>query len=45
MTVANDQAVRRALEAASVESIDENGGGPGLRFDTARGEALEANCE
>jgi hypothetical protein len=28
MTAANDLAVRRALEAAGVESIDENGGGP-----------------
>ena len=32
MTVANDLAVRRALEAAGVEFIDENGGGPGLRL-------------
>jgi ribosome-binding protein aMBF1 (putative translation factor) len=32
MTVANDQAVRRALEAAGVEFIDENGGGRGVRF-------------
>jgi Arc/MetJ-type ribon-helix-helix transcriptional regulator len=31
MTVANEQAVRRALEAAGVEFIDENGGGPGVR--------------
>src|SRR5258706_9414191 len=29
MTVANDLAVRRALEDAGVEFIDENGGGPG----------------
>ena len=28
MTTANDLAVRRALEAAGVEFIDENGGGP-----------------
>jgi hypothetical protein len=27
----NDQAVRRVLEAASVEFIEENGGGPGVR--------------
>ena len=27
MTTANDLAVRRALEAAGVEFIDENGGG------------------
>jgi len=32
MTAANDLAVRRALEAAGVEFIDENGGGPGLRL-------------
>jgi hypothetical protein len=32
LTVANDLAVRRALEAAGVEFIDENGGGPGLRL-------------
>ena len=29
---ANDLAVRRALEAAGVEFIDENGGGPGVRL-------------
>jgi hypothetical protein len=29
MTAANDLAIRRALEAAGVESIDENGGGLG----------------
>jgi hypothetical protein len=29
MTAANDLAVRRALEAAGVEFIDENGGGVG----------------
>ena len=32
ITVANDSAVRRALEAAGVEFIDENGEGPGLRL-------------
>ena len=32
MTVANDLAVRRALEAGGVEFIDENGGGPGVRL-------------
>jgi transcriptional regulator with XRE-family HTH domain len=32
MTVANDQAVRRALEAAGIEFIDENGGGSGVRL-------------
>jgi hypothetical protein len=32
MTAANNQAVLRALEAAGVEFIDENGGGPGVRL-------------
>jgi proteasome assembly chaperone (PAC2) family protein len=32
MTAANDLAVRRALEAAGVVFIDENGGGPGVRL-------------
>jgi hypothetical protein len=32
LTAANDSAVRRALESAGVEFIDENGGGPGVRL-------------
>ena len=32
MTAVNNLAVRRALEAAGVEFIDENGGGPGVRL-------------
>jgi hypothetical protein len=32
MTVANEFAVRRTLEAAGVEFIDQNGGGPGVRL-------------
>jgi hypothetical protein len=32
LTAANDLAVRRALEGAGVEFIDENGGGPGVRL-------------
>jgi hypothetical protein len=28
----NDLAIRRALELAGIEFIDENGGGPGLRL-------------
>lgn len=32
LTTANDQAIRRALESAGVEFIDENGGGPGVRL-------------
>jgi hypothetical protein len=32
MPAANDLAARRALEAAGVDFIDENGGGPGVRL-------------
>jgi hypothetical protein len=32
LTRVNDYAIRRALEAAGVEFIDENGGGPGVRL-------------
>ncbi len=32
LTTANDLAIRRALESASIEFIDENGGGPGVRL-------------
>jgi hypothetical protein len=32
MTATNDLAVRRALETAGVEFIDEDGGGPGVRL-------------
>jgi hypothetical protein len=32
MTTANNLAVRRALEDAGVEFIDENGGGQGVRL-------------
>jgi len=32
MTLPNETAVRRALEAAGVEFIDENGGGVGVRL-------------
>jgi hypothetical protein len=32
MTVANDLAIRRTLEGAGVEFIDENGGGAGVRL-------------
>jgi transcriptional regulator with XRE-family HTH domain len=37
MTAANDLVVRRALEAAGVEFIDANGGGPGVRLRKNRG--------
>jgi hypothetical protein len=32
LTTANNEAIRRALENAGVEFIDENGGGPGVRL-------------
>jgi hypothetical protein len=32
VTAANEAALRRALESAGVEFIDENGGGPGVRL-------------
>jgi hypothetical protein len=32
LSVANDLAIPHALESASVEFIDENGGGPGVRL-------------
>jgi hypothetical protein len=32
LTRVNDQAIRRVLEAAGVEFIDEKGGGPGVRL-------------
>jgi hypothetical protein len=38
MTAANDLAVRRTLEAAGVEFIDENGGGLGVRLRKRQGE-------
>ena len=36
LTRVNDQAIRRVLEAAGVEFIDENGGGPGVRLRSAQ---------
>nr|WP_247407406.1 MULTISPECIES: transcriptional regulator [unclassified Bradyrhizobium] len=32
VTPANEEALRRALESAGIEFIDENGGGPGVRL-------------
>ena len=32
LTAANDLVIRRTFEAADIEFIDENGGGPGLRL-------------
>ena len=37
MTMPNDIAVRRALETAGVEFIDENGDGPGVRLRKRQG--------
>jgi hypothetical protein len=37
LTTANDLAVRRALESAGIEFIDENGGGLGVRFQKRQG--------
>ena len=34
LTAANELAIRRASDAAGVELIDENGGGPGVRLRT-----------
>jgi hypothetical protein len=39
LTAAHDLAVRRALEAAGVEFIDGNGGGPGVRLRKAHRDA------
>jgi hypothetical protein len=39
LTRVNDQAIRRVLEAAGVEFIDENGGGPGVRLRDVRPKA------
>jgi hypothetical protein len=36
VTSANEAALRKTLEAAGVEFIDENGGGLGVRFRKAR---------
>jgi hypothetical protein len=36
MTSPNDLAIRLAFEAAGIEFIDENGGGPGVRFKKRR---------
>jgi transcriptional regulator with XRE-family HTH domain len=36
MNAANDLAIRHALEAAGIEFIDENGGGPGVRLKKPR---------
>jgi ribosome-binding protein aMBF1 (putative translation factor) len=41
LTAANELALRRTLEAAGVEFIDENGGGPGVRLRKAKRDALK----
>jgi hypothetical protein len=38
LTAANDLAVRRTLEGAGVEFIEENGGGAGVRLRQRRGQ-------
>jgi transcriptional regulator with XRE-family HTH domain len=37
LTRVNDYVIRQALEAAGVEFIDENGGGPGVRLKKSQG--------
>ena len=39
LTRVNDQAIRRTLEAAGVEFIDAEGGGPGVRLRQVPGKA------
>jgi len=39
LTRVNDQAIRRTLEAAGVEFIDAEGGGPGVRLRQGQGKA------
>ena len=39
VTAANEAALRRALESAGVEFIDENGGGPGVRLRKSKRDA------
>ena len=41
MTTANDLAIRRTLETAGVQFIDENGGGSGVRLKNRRPRAAE----
>jgi hypothetical protein len=36
VTLANEAAIRRALEIAGIDFIDENGGGEGVRFRKSR---------
>ena len=40
LTAANNLAIRRALEAAGVEFIDEDGGGPGVRLRKRQGKKV-----
>ena len=39
MTAANDLMIRRTLEAAGIDFIDEDGGGPGVRLRKSRRQA------
>ena len=45
LTAANLDALRRVLEAAGVQFIPENGGGPGVRLRTSRRAASVAGRE
>jgi hypothetical protein len=36
VTLANEAALRRALETAGIEFIEDNGGGEGVRFRASR---------
>ena len=44
LTAANDLAIRRALEAAGVEFIDEDGGGAGVRLRKAHQHGKRRNA-
>jgi ribosome-binding protein aMBF1 (putative translation factor) len=43
LTAANDLAIRRTLESAGVEFIDENGGGAGVRLRKPASKELKKN--
>jgi transcriptional regulator with XRE-family HTH domain len=40
LTAANEDAIRRALESAGIDFLDENGGGAGVRFRKRKGQLL-----
>ena len=45
LTVPNAMAIRRALETAGVEFIEENGGGPGVRLRERRSGKREVSTD